>query len=285
VSIVLIRNTFEMETETSPLMRLPVELRLLIYRHLFDDHGNQTIAIRNRSHLRQAEYKHAIKGRWLRSKYRVTERSYQQIYFETTYCTESNVEFHTAIMAANRTIYAETSDLVYGRHSFDFGPDIEAVVPFFQDRSPETRAQIGEISVRKKILYSFEGTKYEWRKMFLYLRNLPDLRRLSVTVEGGRPTAPWDGPKELLVSDMRLLWMIKHDSMEWVNDMANADGLEQIVIVPEVNYMPAPKTSAALLHAAFSASISTSLVEFLRSDLHLAARTGTEQCSQEMNRG
>jgi len=263
-----------MESESSPLLRIPAEIRLLIYGYLFNDKGNSTIAIRNRSRAKQIERSKSSQCRWSRSTYRVIEQSFHRVCFETTYQAESSIDFSTVIMRVNRKIYGETTDIVYGRHCFDFGPDVEAVMPFFQDRFCETRPQIQHISIQKRLVPLFEGSKYDWTRMLHYLGSLETLRKLTIVLEGGRPNTDWNGPKELSVSDLRLLWQIKHDSMEWVAHLEYAAGTKQVEIIPKIGYMPVPTTSSALVQAALSASISSSLVEFLRSELKLPATLG-----------
>lgn len=254
-------------------MRLPVEIRLLIYDYLFDDGGHKILHIRNVSRFRQTD-RGSEKQR--RSTYQVMERSFHHICFETTYCLDgSNARFDTAIMSVNRQVYHETSHLLYGEHAFDFGADLEAVVPFLEDRLPQTRALIREISVQKRPVHADESGKYDWAKMCRYLGGMDTLCRLRLVVEGGRPAAEWDGPRELSPSDLRLLWLVKHHSMEWATNLAEAArGVREVEIVASVGYLAPPKTTAMLLYAAFSASITTSLVEFLRSDLGVPATAG-----------
>jgi hypothetical protein len=262
-----------MDQDESPLLRIPAEIRLLIYEHLFDDRGHRTLSIRNRSRL-------ATKQDGLRrTSYRVIEQSLHRLSFETTYCLQTDVNLDLSVMSANRQIYRETSYLLYGQHSFDFRDDIEAIVPFLQDRTLASRRLIQEVSVYKRPMHSYDSGKYEWTKMCKYLGDMGTLKRLHLTVEGGRPKVEWNGPKELLVSDLRLLWQVKHDSMDWVSDLTQARGIEEVEIIPEYRYIAPPKTTAMLLYAAFSESITTSLVDFLRHDLQIAATSRTHVCN------
>jgi hypothetical protein len=122
----------------------------------------------------------------------------------------------------------------------------------------------------KRLSYMNESAKYDWTKVCQYLGSLGRLRKLRLVVEGGRPKDEWDGPKELLVSDLRLLCRAKHDVVDWVTDLGQAARLiEEVEIVPRVGYLVPPKTTSMVLYAALSASLSSSLVEFLRSDLDL----------------
>ncbi|KAF3344687.1 hypothetical protein VdG2_06873, partial [Verticillium dahliae VDG2] len=65
-----------------------------------------------------------------------------------------------------------------------------------------------------------------------------------------------------------------HDSVQWIAALAGlAKGarLEVVEVVPELKYMPAPQTTAAILYASFSAAIGTAFVEHLREDCGLPA--------------
>lgn len=79
-----------------------------------------------------------------------------------------------------------------------------------------------------------------------------------------------------LVSDIQLLWLTKHDLPDWVSSMEHLIGIDEVEIVPEIRYLAPPKTTTALLYAAFSKSIDTSFLEFLRSDLHLQVKKGKD---------
>ncbi|KAL0936100.1 autophagy-related protein 3 [Colletotrichum truncatum] len=208
-----------------------------------------------------------------RSSYRIIERSFHRQCFETTYHLAANTKMHTAIMAVNRKIYRETSHLLYGLHGFDFSSDIEAIVPFLRDLTPNSRAIIQEMTIRKdRPMYFCESDRLDWLNMCKYLQGLDKvIPKLRVIVEGGKPTNEWEGPQKLGVSDLRLLSLIKHDSMDWIAELQKVQGLEELEIVPHIRYLPQPNTTATLLFAAFSASIDTSLVEFLRTDCQLPA--------------
>lgn len=254
-------------------MRIPAEIRLLIYGYLLDDGGNKWIKVRNVSRYKQ--YKRPQKNARKRTAYHVMERTFQNTWFETTYGPEGDAEMHTAVMSVNRRVYEETSQILYGEHWFDFGADMEAIAPFIQDKLPATRALIREVSVQKRRTPAYESGAYEWAKACRSLQGLERLRKLRLVVEGGRPTVEWEGPRELLVSDLRLLWLVKHDSMGWISELAALrDSLDEVEVVPGIGYMAPPESSTTLLHAAFSASIATSLVDFLRSDLCVPAVAG-----------
>ncbi|KAI8954357.1 hypothetical protein F4801DRAFT_500017 [Xylaria longipes] len=181
----------------SPLMRIPTELRLMIYAYLFDAGNTDTdahegyypnsdggvkqkrakqkiISIRNGRQnlspwpgLLPVEY--CIQcGQYVpparrsrprtRSRYQVMGGTFARRYYETTYYLENKgAYFYTALMSVNRKIYAETSHLVYADHVFHFGANIEAVKPFLSDLTPGTRALVKKISLYKRGPWVFHG--------------------------------------------------------------------------------------------------------------------------------
>ncbi|KAK1585069.1 uncharacterized protein LY79DRAFT_591757 [Colletotrichum navitas] len=258
-----------MDEDKSPLMRIPAEIRMMIYELVLDDGGEGRLAVRNKA-MHQLPTGSILKT-YRRSRYRIIERSFHRQCFETTYHLASKTRMHPAVMAVNRQIHRETSHMLYGLHGFDFGSDVEAVVPFLQDLTPESRAMIREITVRKEgPLYNCESDRRDWANMCKYLRGLDKMvPKVRIVVEGGEPAAAWEGPQQLGVSDLRLLALIKHDSMEWIAELKRVEGIQQLEIIPHMRRLRPPGTTSTILFAAFSASISTALVEFLRTDCGL----------------
>ncbi|KAF3344686.1 hypothetical protein VdG2_06872 [Verticillium dahliae VDG2] len=78
--------------QISPLMRIPAELRVLIYEHLLDDGGNTQIEIRNKP--RQGCACTEQHGAQRRSRYRVIEKNFHQDCYETTYVLASPAALH-----------------------------------------------------------------------------------------------------------------------------------------------------------------------------------------------
>lgn len=182
---------------------------------------------------------------------------------------------YPAILCTNRKICEEASHYLYGKHAFHFGQDLEAVVPFLDDRTPATRDLIRSITLHKRSPTScIETDSCEWRAICRFLRSLNKLEKLTVVVEGGKPRRPWDGPQELSVSDLRLLYSTRHESLEWVRDLASVKTIGEVEIIADVRHLPEPKTTTMLIFAAFSGSIESSLVDFLRDDLGIPAVVG-----------
>ncbi|KAF7552426.1 hypothetical protein G7046_g7420 [Stylonectria norvegica] len=255
-------------------LRIPAEIRMLIYQYLLHNNGSKTIAIRNKS-----RWEVQGKEKRRRSVYPIMERTFARLSYETTYCADSVEEddndrnLHTAIMCTNRRIREEASCYLYGRHSFHFGENLEAVVPFLNDKTPTTRDLVREITLYKSSPTASPGS-YEWAGICRFLRNLRWLDKLTLVIEGARPRRAWDGPQELSVSDFRLLYSTRHESLEWARELASVKTIGEIEIVSDIHHLPDPETNMMLVLAAFSASIETTLVDFLRDDLGIPARVG-----------
>lgn len=253
-------------------LRIPTEIRMLIYEYLLDNGGNRSIAIRNKS---RREFQNHDKKR--RSVYRIMERSFARMSYETTYCVDtedSDWTMHTSIMCANKKLREEAAYFLYGRHSFHFGEDLEAVVPFLDDQSTITRNLVREITVYKRSPTTGQPDSYDWAAICDFLKNGRKLNKLTLVIEGGRPRGEWVGPQELSVSDFRLLYATRHESLEWARELASVKTISEVEIVADIHYLPDTQTNMMLVLAAFSASIETSLVDFLRDDLGIPVKVG-----------
>lgn len=342
----------------SPFLRIPPEIRIMIYDHLLgsgsDDNNEIHIRNRERQPVSRAVVppgaSSAQKQKQRRTSYYVLERTIMRRGYETTYVhhhppsttnttttttsttTANNTkagteekeqegkvtekgasqkrEIHPSILSVNKLIHREASQRLYARSSFRFAADVEALVPFLSDLTPWTRSLVREISLRKRggasagACASADSDAGEWARLCAYLlgqrrEGVMRLRRLDVVVEGGKPrcgissnsgdnsgaqgtghgNGTWEGPKELSVSDLRLLYATRHDSMEWVRDLAGAGRFfageaveeeaaaavaEEVRVRASLAPVAEPKTNAMLVHAAFSGSIETALVDFLR---------------------
>lgn len=86
-------------------------------------------------------------------------------------------------------------------------------------------------------------------------------------VESGHPGQKWDGVQQLSESDIRLLSLINHESLDWVQDLIQIKGLEDLRIMPDNKYLPVPKSSAMIVYAALSASLEDGLLHFLKTEM------------------
>ncbi|KAI8629163.1 hypothetical protein F5Y19DRAFT_475721 [Xylariaceae sp. FL1651] len=260
----------------SLFMRVPAEIRLMIYSELFDCDITETKSGRKTLSIRNGEA-NSLPGTATRTRtrYYVMSRSLHRLCFETTYrLTTKSANFCAALMRVNRAVYNETSQLVYGKHVFDFGSDAEAVRPFLSDLTPASRRLVTHIELYRRgpSHIDKESDRFEWRAMCAYLRDHISLEHLRLVVQAGRPAGPWDGPRELSSADLELLAGVHVDVLDWVADIARLKGLRDIEIVPAYCFSPQPQTTNMLVFAALSASIETGFTEFMRAQLGLALK-------------
>jgi len=144
--------------QSPPLMRLPSEVRVMIYNLLVEDNGHKTFPIRSGP---AAIHKPHIQRR--RTTYRVLRRGLL-LESQSTYYLRSKVMLHASILYVNRKIYEEASQILYGTHCFDFGDHIEAIVPFLSDLRAPTRSLVREITLTKRgSVYLRDFDHCEWR--------------------------------------------------------------------------------------------------------------------------
>jgi hypothetical protein len=244
-------------------MRVPSEIRLLIYDLLFDDRNQKTLEIRNRP---PEEYKRRAKPH--RTTYRVLGRDLSRQSHPTTYCLITDADIHISIMGVNRKVHGETTHLFYGNHSFSFDRDVEAIVPFFSDLTVQTQPLIHEISLTKQgSVYSRDYDRCEWSNLCEFLTDKVQLRSLKLTVEGGRPSLGWDGLKEFTVADYQTLSSVRYEALEWVWELLSIKGIQSLEIASEIHHCPPSHSNAMAFFAAFSSSIEKSFAEYLRGQM------------------
>ncbi|KAI4921784.1 hypothetical protein J4E90_000211 [Alternaria incomplexa] len=185
----------------SPLLRLPFEIRLMIYEYLLlpsttpttgngtsvanlipdfhtylsDDTNNDacTLSVRTmdpwlgsqgpKTWRRRSTY-HIRTGPFLTT---TTPTTYRVLLSPYTSHLRYTVP---SLLSLNQQIHAEASKILYSTYTFAFHTSIEAAVPFLSDLTPRSRASIRHISVTKKALpYSKEFDRAEWASLCEYL--------------------------------------------------------------------------------------------------------------------
>ena len=254
-------------------LMIPPEIRMMIYEHLLATNEHNAIAIRNFPEDRKGDY---VKEK-CRTKYNIVDRTFARRSYQTTYYQASKAELEPAILAVNRQIREEASCYLYSKNMFTFGHDLEALVPFMKDRTASTRELVRQISLQKKACggSDMEPDSHAWTGVCRYMKSMDNLKKLRVVVQAGLPITEWEGPRQLSVSDLRLLYATKHQCLEWVRDLAQVGDVESVEIVADMSPIAKPDNSAALISAAFSNSIETSLIEFMRTDLGVPAVSPT----------
>lgn len=260
------------------LLRIPLEVRAIIYGFLLQDCGKKQIKIRNKPihHCHTTEQRKVLKT-YRRTPYYAHDFpgwNFSRKYFETTYThDELDTPMSTAFMAVNRQVHAEASYILYGLHSFNFDASIEAAVALLADLTPPSRDLIHSVSIRKQNpLRMCQSEYYEWQRTCRSLAQLPNLKRLRIIVAGGKPpsySVVGMPLRRLEVSDFRLLRDVQQTSMEWVDSLKNFTNLEVLEIQADVVHMPKPDNSAAMQFAMFSMSIETTFADFLKEEYGL----------------
>ncbi|KUJ07568.1 uncharacterized protein LY89DRAFT_357804 [Mollisia scopiformis] len=249
--------------DESPFMRIPSEIRLMIYELLFIDNSQRVFQIRNQD---PETYKNQPHHQ--RTGYRIIGRDLVRQSTPTTYTLVNDVELHTSIMRVNRKVYTETAHMLYSNRTFDFGRDIEAIVPFFSDLSKHTRPFIQEISlVKQGSVYSRDYDRCEWSGVCDFMREYMRVESLNLTVEGGRPSLGYAGLPEYSVQDFKTLESVAYEPLEWVWQLLSVKGIKKLEIESEIHHCPPSHSSAMAFFAAFSASIETGFADFLREEL------------------
>lgn len=244
-------------------MRIPSEIRLMIYNLLLNDKDNKILEIRNQS---PQEYGKRIAP--FRTSYNVLARDLGRQSRLTTYSLVSDVEMHPSIMRVNRKIYEETAHILYSTHSFSFGRDVEAIVPFFGDLKLQTRPLVREIAlVKQGSVYSRDYDRCEWSEVCNFLRDSMRLRSLHLIVAGGRPSMGWEGLPTYSAEDFRTLSKVHHEPLEWVWELLTIKGIQHLKISADIHHCPPSHSKAMAFFAAFSASIEKGFTEFLRAEL------------------
>lgn len=255
--------------DESILLRLPLQIRLIIYERLVGTECRK-ITIGNQWQPQDFESR-PIR----RSTYNVQSRNFQRTLHKTTYGFKGQCCFDARIMMVNRQLYHELANHLYGQHDFCFGSDLEAVIPFLQDISTMSLQSLRSVTVHKARPFPCPWDDILWRTMCQFLGSVSKLRHLRIVLQGGRPRDTWDGPQQLSVSDFRLLYATRNECLQWARDITAARAaVEELEIVADMKPMAEPTTSDALIFAAFSASIETTLVEFMCTELGMPVRSG-----------
>ncbi|CAO2647890.1 Nn.00g088120.m01.CDS01 [Neocucurbitaria sp. VM-36] len=189
------------EPSTSPFLRLPFEIRLMIYEYLlfpsihpstanstsianlvpdfhtyYSEDTNSspfTLSVRtidpwlgsqgSRTWRRRSTY-NVRTGPFLTT---TTPTTYRVLLSPYTAHLRHNVP---SLLSLNRQTHAEASKVLYSTYTFSFHTSIEAAVPFLSDLTPLARSHIRHISLTKKALpYTKEFDRAEWSSLCEYL--------------------------------------------------------------------------------------------------------------------
>lgn len=237
------------------------------------DLHNPTLRFRTIDPLRYDHRRCRVQDQHARTTYSVRCDRFRARCLGTTYhCVNNpNINESVGILGTNKQIHAEVAELLYSHYTFDFDTHVEAIVPLLQDLTPFARSCIKSIRVVKRSLaFEKEFDKCEWTNAMQCLSS-PDiglnLRTLDLGIVAGRPgLRGWDRIPAYNAYDFR--WLKDMEGMEWLRDLLEIRGLQELGIHAIVEHCPPATNSMAMAgYIRFSASIEDGLTKFLRSEL------------------
>ena len=258
--------------------RIPVEIRLDIYRILLADHYDKTLRIRIEApsvyEKRRVQQRKRCKFRYIADRMRSRTA-------ESTYCLEksSSQDFHPAILGVSQQIHAEASGVLYSEHTFDFGMDVECIVPFFKDRSSVSLSTMKHIRLVKRSLpYTKDFDRCEWRTACTFLaekmqRGDIHLKQIDLDVYGGTPSLAdkpalyWKQHHTYSKSDFGTISKLEdmEEDMDWVKHIVAIKGLQVLNVRALLEHCPIPGSKKMAFFVNFSASIERGLADYLKS--------------------
>ena len=263
-------------TPPSLLLRLPMEIRLHIYTYLLSVQ-EKTVKIRisrpgipckahdispANPHQRRSSLRYVsdrIRGGTAESTYAWTPLAGQLV-------------LHTAILGVNHQIHEEACDTLYSKCCFDFGRDIECIIPFLWDLTDVARNSIRHISLTKRALTNTRDFDHcEWEMACDYMLQHLSLDRLNLGVYGvrptkaGRPVENWAKTSGYESFLPRIL--DSQSEMEWARQLARINGLKELKIKAITEDCLEPNSEYMLYFAHFSACIETDFALWMRSQM------------------
>ncbi|KAF7860734.1 hypothetical protein EAF04_008252 [Stromatinia cepivora] len=176
-----------------PFLSLPIEIRLKIYLLLLPPrHHKITTQIPHNGYYFPPI---CIPARAAQSFYPISPDNPEKLTTYKTLSANSHIDFpnpsiHTRILSVCQQIQEEAEEVLYGNENsiWDFGVNIEAVNPFWRDRSQGARAWIRNLKVAREIpeLKIYAGIDVVWENLCETITHeLSGLRCLDLTVWGG----------------------------------------------------------------------------------------------------
>lgn len=271
-------------SNVAPFLRIPAEIRLAIYKLLLTDHQDKTLRIRTET---PSVYEKRKKEQRERRRFRFIADRMRSWSTESTYCLQKSPfqELHTAILGVNHQTHTEASHVLYSEHSFDFDMDIESILPFLQDLTPESLSSIKRIKMVKRSLpYTKDFDRCEWRNACAFIAEKTrwkemQLKQLDLNICGGtpslanRPALHWKQRHTYTKSDFSTISKLDEmeEDMEWVRHIVAIQGLQVLNVQALLEHCPIPGSKKMAFFVSFSASIEAGFAEYLRSLMSVQA--------------
>ena len=243
-------------------LRMPAEIRIMIYRFLIlPSPESNTVSIRTKSFSALDCKPNSVRSR---STYRIMGDRSRARSVKTTYNCVDGPKLWTSLLSVNRQIHAEASYILYSGHVFDFGTDIESIIPFMGDLTLISRASIKRINIVKRALpYDKDFDRCEWYNVCEFLSNNMNLVELGLGVLGGKSGAQVTEREVYSKSDFAYA-ISKFEGMEWMTQLATIKGLQQLDIKAHLQHCPPPCSNAMAFFVNFSQSIEFGFAEYMR---------------------
>ena len=254
---------------TAPFLKVPGEIRLIIYKLLLSDHKDKTLCIRTESvEQRRRQIRQRSRYRYIAD--RMRSRSAESTY----HLDKSPGDIHSSILGVNQQIHAEASHVLYSEHTFDFGTDIESILPFLRDLTPAALSSIKRMSfVKRSLPYTKDFDRCEWRNACAFISQKLRLVQLNLYVEGGTPSLAnkpalyWKQKSTYSKADFSLIAKLDEmdEDMEWMKHVVAIKDLHVLNVKALLQHCPIPGSKAMAFFINFSASIEKGFAEYLRS--------------------
>ena len=262
----------EPKMTTAPLLKVPAEIRIIIYRLLLSDHKDMFLHIRTEE---PSTYEQRKRQTRRRSNFRyIADRMRSRSGESTYYLDGSPGDIHTSILGVNQQIHDEASHVLYSEHTFEFGTHIECILPFMQDLTPAALSSIQRLSIVKRSLpYTKDFDRCEWRNACAFISQNLRLVQLDLYVEGGTPSLAnkpalfWKQNSTYSKADFALIARLEEmdEDMEWTKHVVAIKDLQVLNVRALLQHCPIPSSKAMAFFVNFSASIETGFAEHLRS--------------------
>lgn len=242
------------------LLSLPAEIRLQIYELLLVNQESDVIPIRTEEPA-VFDGKRSLDRR--RTTYRIMSGRFRACSFQTTYHLAAKSSIYPSILGVNQQLHREASHVLYSSHVFDFGQNVECVIPFFRDLTPTALSTIKRINIVQRALpYIKEFDRCEWRSVCKFISENLELTQLRLGILGGLPGAQWT-PQDLY-EKTAFEHITKFEGMEWVRQVAMIKGLRNLEVKAHMEHCPPPQSNAMAFFVNFSASIEKGFADYLR---------------------
>ncbi|KAF2432789.1 hypothetical protein EJ08DRAFT_647879 [Tothia fuscella] len=256
----------------SPLLELPVEIRLMIYQYLLVPSGSPSTSKQANINLRlidpteePIEWSKAVLPTLRRSKCHIHTGRFRGRTMQTTYTTNGNPKIHAAILATCHKLHSEGAEVLYGNNTFTFGTSVEAITPFLEDLTSASKSHIKRLSLTKRALpYDRDFDSAEWHTATSSIStHLPTLTILDLSIVAGRPATGYDDVIEWIKEDFECWTKRTWAGLEWVKDLARCSA-KIVNVKAEVEHCPPPTSERMQFYVEVSKSVERGFGEWVR---------------------